>query len=80
MAAVEENDAALIGLSALLTATMPMMKSTIEALEAAGVRNRVKILVGGAPLSTHYAEEIKADAYADNANAAVRAAQALMGA
>jgi 5-methyltetrahydrofolate--homocysteine methyltransferase len=80
VAAVEEYDADLIGLSALLTATMPMMMSTIEALEAAGVRNRVKILVGGAPLSTHYAEEIKADAYADNANAAVRAAQALLGA
>ncbi|MCP3984680.1 MAG: cobalamin-binding protein [bacterium] len=80
VAAVEENDANLIGISALLTATMPSMKSTIEALEAAGIRNRVKVMVGGAPLSTDYAKEINADAYADNANAAVRTAQDLTGA
>ena len=80
VAAVEEKGANLVGLSALLTATMPSMKSTVEALEAAGLRHRVKVLVGGAPLSTDYAEEIKADAYADNATAAVRAAQALVGA
>lgn len=80
VAAVEEKNANLVGLSALLTATMPTMKSTIEALEAAGVRDRVKILVGGAPLSADYAAEIAADAYADNATAAVRAAQKLMGA
>jgi 5-methyltetrahydrofolate--homocysteine methyltransferase len=80
VAAVEEKGANLVGLSALLTATMPSMKSTVEALEAAGLRDRVKVLVGGAPLSTDYAEEIKADAYADNATAAVRAAQALVGA
>lgn len=75
--AVEENAADLVGLSALLTATMPSMKTTIEAFEAAGIRDRVKVMVGGAPLSTDYAEEIKADAYADNATAAVRTAQAL---
>ena len=80
VAAVEEKGANLVGLSALLTATMPSMKSTVEALESAGLRDRVKVLVGGAPLSTDYAEEIKADAYADNATAAVRAAQALVGA
>jgi 5-methyltetrahydrofolate--homocysteine methyltransferase len=80
VAAVEEKGANLVGLSALITATMPSMKSTVEALEAAGVRDRVKVLVGGAPLSTGYADEIKADAYADNATSAVRAAQALLGA
>jgi len=78
--AVEEKGANLVGLSALLTVTMPSMRSTIEALETAGLRDRVKILVGGAPLSTDHAEEIKADAYADNATAAVRAARELVGA
>ena len=80
VAVVEEKGADIVGLSALLTVTMPSMKSTIEALEAAGLRNRVKVMVGGAPLSSEYAEEIKADAYADNATAAVRAAQQLVGA
>jgi methanogenic corrinoid protein MtbC1 len=56
------------------------MKSTIEALEAAGLRDRVKVMVGGAPLSTDYADEIKADGYADNATAAVRVAHQLVGA
>jgi len=78
--AVETHDARLVGLSALLTVTMPSMKATIEALEAAGLRDRVKVLVGGAPLSTHYSDEIQADAYADNATAAVRAAHELIGA
>jgi 5-methyltetrahydrofolate--homocysteine methyltransferase len=78
VAAVEETGAHLVGLSALLTVTMPSMKSTIEALEAAGLRDRVKVLVGGAPLSTEHAEAIRADAYADNATAAVRAAHELI--
>jgi 5-methyltetrahydrofolate--homocysteine methyltransferase len=80
VAAVEEKRADLVGLSALLTVTMPSMKSTIEALEAAGLRDRVKVMVGGAPLSTDYADEIKADGYADNATAAVRVAHQLVGA
>jgi len=80
VAAVEQNDANLVGISALLTTTMPSMKSTIEALEAAGIRDRVKVLVGGAPLSADYAQKIKADAHADNATAAVRAAKELVGA
>ena len=78
VAAVREKGANLVGLSALLTVTMPSMKSTIAAFEAAGLRDRVKILVGGAPLSTDYAKEIRADAYADNATAAVRAAHELV--
>ena len=77
--AVVEQKADLVGLSALLTVTMPSMKSTIEALEKAGVRDQVKVMIGGAPLSSAYAEEIRADAYADNASAAVRVAQELLG-
>jgi 5-methyltetrahydrofolate--homocysteine methyltransferase len=76
--AVKDNGAGLIGLSALLTVTMPAMKSTIEALEEAGLRDQVKVLVGGAPLSQQYADEIHADGYADNAAAAVRVAQQLV--
>jgi len=76
--AAKENGAQLIGLSALLTVTMPAMKGTIDLLEKEGLRDRVKVLVGGAPLSAEYAEEIRADAYADNASAAVRAAQRLI--
>ncbi len=77
--AAREQSADLIGLSALLTATMPAMKATIDAFEKAGLRDRVKVFVGGAPLSDSYAQEIHADAYADNASAAVRVAQALVG-
>jgi len=77
--AIEEEGAQLVGLSALLTVTMPAMKSTIGAIEAAGLRDRVKVLVGGAPLSADHAREIGADAYASNATAAVRAAHQLVG-
>jgi corrinoid protein of di/trimethylamine methyltransferase len=76
--AVKETNAGLLGLSALLTVTMPAMKTTIDALEKAGLRGRVKVLVGGAPLSGDYADEIRADAYADNASAAVRLAVQLV--
>jgi 5-methyltetrahydrofolate--homocysteine methyltransferase len=76
----KEKNADLVGLSALLTVTMPSMKSTIEALESAGLRDRVKVMIGGAPLTSQYAEEIHADAYADNASAAVRVARRLVGA
>jgi methylmalonyl-CoA mutase cobalamin-binding domain/chain len=76
--AVKETNAGLLGLSALLTVTMPAMKTTIDALEKAGLRDRVKVLVGGAPLSGDYADEIRADAYADNASAAVRLAVQLV--
>ena len=78
--AARERKADLIGLSALLTVTMPAMKDTVDALEKAGLRDRVKVLVGGAPLSDGYAAEIRADAYADNASAAVRVARELVGA
>ncbi len=76
--AVKEHQPQLIGLSALLTTTMPKMRTTIDALKEAGVRDRVKIMVGGAPLTDKYASEIGADIYAaDASSAATRARQAL---
>ena len=71
VAAVEEGQPQVVCLSALLTVTMPSMKTTIEALSAAGVRNRVKVLIGGAPVTLQYAKEIGADGYTDNASGAV---------
>lgn len=60
-----------VGMSALLTTTMENMKTTIAAIEAAGLRSSVKILVGGAPVSQSYADEIGADGYAPDAGSAV---------
>jgi len=77
VAAAKEKGANLIGLSALLTVTMTSMKNTVELLEKEGIRDQIKVMVGGAPLSTEYADEIGADGYADNASAAVRLAQQL---
>lgn len=77
--AVQERNAQIVALSALLTVTMPAMKTTIEALKAAGVRDRVKVMVGGAPLTSRYAEEIGADAYGENASVAVALARRLVG-
>jgi 5-methyltetrahydrofolate--homocysteine methyltransferase len=71
--------ASIIGLSALLTTTMPNMKVTIDALTAAGVRDRVKVIVGGAPVTEEFALEIGADGYASNANQAVTISRALLG-
>lgn len=62
-----DKHANLIAMSALLTTTMPAMKTTIQAITAAGLRDKVKILVGGAPVSRRYAEEIGADGYAETA-------------
>lgn len=77
--AAAEHDADIVGLSALLTSTMPAMREVVAALETLGVRDRVKILVGGAPLTERFAREIGADGYADTAAQAVRAAHALLG-
>jgi 5-methyltetrahydrofolate--homocysteine methyltransferase len=77
--AVKEREANLVGLSALLTVTMPSMKATVEALREAGVRDRVKVLIGGAPLTPEFAAEIEADGYAENAAAAVRMAREFVG-
>lgn len=68
---VEEQKAKVLGMSALLTTTMPEMGNTIEALKAAGIRDRVRVIVGGAPVSPEYANEIGADGYARDAARAV---------
>lgn len=67
----------IVGLSSLLTTTMPMVKDTVDAIVEAGIRDEVKILVGGAPLTQEFADEIGADAFAPDANAAARVAKAL---
>jgi 5-methyltetrahydrofolate--homocysteine methyltransferase len=77
---VKEKNANLICLSALLTTTMPSMKTTIEALKQAGIREQVKILVGGAPVTPQFAQEIGADGYSDNANGAVTTARKVLAA
>jgi 5-methyltetrahydrofolate--homocysteine methyltransferase len=78
--AVKEKGANLIALSALLTTTMPSMKTTIEQLEEAGVREKVKVMIGGAPVTQKYADEIGADGYSDNASGAVSLARTLIAA
>jgi len=79
VAAVADAGADIVGLSALLTTTMLQMKSTVQALEQAGVRGAVKVIVGGAPVTQRFADEIGADGFADNAAAAVALARRLMG-
>lgn len=76
--AVKEKGAQVIALSALLTTTMPSMKTTIAALKDAGVRDKVKVMIGGAPVTQQYADEIGADGYSDNASAAVKVARTLV--
>ncbi len=76
--AVRAEGADLVGMSALLTTTMPSMKVTIEALTEAGLRDSVKVIVGGAPVTAGFAEEIGADAYAPDAASAVDTARSLM--
>jgi corrinoid protein of di/trimethylamine methyltransferase len=75
--AVEFN-ADIVGVSALLTTTMRNQKSVIEALESAGLRSKVKVMVGGAPVTRRWADEIGADGYAKDAMSAVALAQELM--
>ena len=75
--AISTNHANLVCLSALLTVTMPAMRTTVEALKSAGVRDRVKVMIGGAPVTAQYAREIGADGYSENASAAVALARRL---
>jgi methanogenic corrinoid protein MtbC1 len=77
--AVKEHKPDLVGMSALLTTTQPMMQTTIEVLEEAGVRDQVKVIIGGPPTSPAYAEEIGADGYAPDASQAVRKVRSLLG-
>lgn len=79
VAAVKERGANIIAMSALLTTTMPSMKSTVEALKDAGVRDQVKILIGGAPVTQKYADEIGADGFSESAAGAVAAAKKVAG-
>jgi methylmalonyl-CoA mutase cobalamin-binding domain/chain len=78
MAAIEEHDPEILGMSALLTTTMPYMRVVIDALKEAGIRNRLIVLVGGAPLNEAFAEDIEADAYCRDAAVAVDTAKKLM--
>lgn len=76
---VKETGANVVGMSALLTTTMVEMKNVIEALEEAGLRDKVKVIVGGAPVTQKFADEIGADGYAPNASAAVEMTKRLLG-
>jgi 5-methyltetrahydrofolate--homocysteine methyltransferase len=75
IATVKEKNANIVAMSALLTTTMPAMKATIEALKQAGVRQQIKVLIGGAPITQKYADDIGADGYSENAVGAVALAK-----
>jgi len=77
--AVKEKQANVVSLSALLTTTMLAMKGTVDALKAAGLRDRVKVLIGGAPITQRFADEIGADGYGENAAEAVALARKALG-
>ena len=77
VAAIRKHHPPVIGFSALLTTTMPMFQANLEALRRAGLRDQVKVMVGGAPVTQEYADAIGADGYAPDASAAVRLAQKL---
>ena len=79
VAAVREREPQILGLSALLTTTLPMMKTTLDALRSAGVREGVKVMIGGAPVTEGYSRTIGADGYSDNAASAVALARRLIG-
>ena len=76
---VKESEANILAMSALLSTTMPGMKATIEALKTAGLRDKVKVMIGGAPVSESCAEEIGADSYAPDAGTAVAEVKKMMG-
>ena len=76
---VKDGDVDIIALSALLTTTMPSMKATIDALKAEGIRDQVKVMIGGAPVTDAYAEQIGADGYSPDASRAVNLAKSLIG-
>ncbi|HEY3331747.1 MAG TPA: corrinoid protein [Capsulimonadaceae bacterium] len=78
--AVKNSGAQIVALSSLLTTTMPGLKTTIDALNEAGVRGDVKVMVGGAPVTQSFANDIGADGYSDDASSAVRLARSLVAA
>lgn len=75
---VKDKDANMLCLSALLTTTMPMMKTTIDGLAESGLRDQVKVMVGGAPVTQDFADQIGADGYAHSAGSATKLAKALL--
>ena len=75
--AIRENNPNMLGLSALLTTTMPMIQTTIDTVKDSGLRDQVKILVGGAPVDQEFAEEVGADGYAPDASTATKLAKSL---
>jgi len=77
--AVQEHKPEILGLSALLSTTMPAMRTVLEALQEAGLRDEVKVMVGGAPVTQEYADNIGADGYACDAAEAVKRARSLLG-
>jgi methylmalonyl-CoA mutase cobalamin-binding domain/chain len=79
VAAVKEHKPDIVGFSAFLTTTMPMIKVNVEALKKAGLRDSVKVMAGGAPVTAHYAELCGADAYCADASATARKAKELIG-
>jgi 5-methyltetrahydrofolate--homocysteine methyltransferase len=74
----KEKDAHIVAMSALLTTTMTQMQKVVEALNEAGLRDKVKVMIGGAPITQDYADRIGADGYSDNASAAVNVARKLV--
>jgi 5-methyltetrahydrofolate--homocysteine methyltransferase len=79
VAAIQEHHPDVLGMSAFLTTTMPMFKVTIQALQDAGVRDQVKVMVGGAPVTPDYATKSGADGYARDASKTVALAKQLIG-
>jgi 5-methyltetrahydrofolate--homocysteine methyltransferase len=77
--AIKEHDANFMGMSALLTTTMPAMRTTIEALKEAGIRDNMSVMIGGAPVTQDYADEIGADIYAPDGPSAARKAKEVIG-
>ncbi|MEZ5094808.1 MAG: corrinoid protein [Nocardioides sp.] len=78
VAAIEEHQPDIVGMSAFLTTTMPMFKANINALEKAGLRHQVIVMVGGAPVTQEYADAVGADGYAADASATVKRAKDLL--
>lgn len=76
--AIKDNQPDILGLSALLTTTMPMLKKTVETVINSGLRNSIKIIIGGAPVSQKYADEIGVDGYAPDAGSASKLAKAML--
>ena len=80
VSAIKDQGVNLVALSALLTTTMPAMKVIIDNLKQAGLRDKVKVMIGGAPVTQEFADQIGADGYSDNANGAVTVARKLLAA